>query len=216
MIITARPFFAAACSPARPAIVGVPVVGKADVPDLAALLFLPDPVQDAHLLQLLPHGHVRQVVHQVVVDVVRAQTAQLLAEIAVQSRPVPDQVLGQLGGQVHLLPDAVSLEDLAHGGLAAGIDVGGVKVVDPGAVGGQQLPLRLLDIHAGALSGKAHAAVAKNAQFVAFSVLPVLHHYPPPRQSRRCFLLTFSIYWPGSPVKSFSASEGAAAGRKRG
>ena len=155
------------------------MIGKADIPDRSGLLFLPDPVNNSDLFELLPHGQICQMMHQVVVHIVRAQTAQFLAKIAVQGRMVPDQILRQLGRDIDLLPDMVPLEDFPHGSLAARIDIGCVKIIDPGAVSSHQLFLCFVQINAGAFSGKAHTAVAQNAQIFSLSVFPVLHRTPP-------------------------------------
>ena len=151
------------------------MIGKTDIPDRAGLLFLPDPVNNAHLFELLPHGNVSQMVHQIIVDIIGAQAVQFFVKIAVQRRVIPDQVLRQFGRDVNLLPDMVPREDFSHGSLAPRIDVSRIIIIDPGAVSGHQLFLCFLQINAGALSGKAHAAVAQNAQIVSVSVFPVLH-----------------------------------------
>ena len=151
------------------------MIGKADVPDHAGLLFLPDPVNNAHLFEFLPHSQIGQMMHQIIVDIIGAQTAQFLVKIAVQRRVISDQVLRQLGRDVDFLPDMVPLEDFPHSSLAPRIDVSRIIIIDPGAVSGHQLFLCFLQINAGALSGKAHAAVAQNAQIVSVSVFPVLH-----------------------------------------
>ena len=153
------------------------MVGKADVADGAALLFRRDPLPDAQSLQLLPLGVVGHHVHQVVVDIVRAQALELLLEDPVRGRYALDHVLGQLGGHVDLLPDAVALQDLPQGGLAAGIDIGGVVVIDAAPVGGHQLPLGLVQVDAGPLPGKSHATVAQDGQFPSGSILSVLHRH---------------------------------------
>ena len=115
-------------------------------------------------------------VHQVVIHVVRPQPGELLVEILVDRGAAPDQVLGQFGGDADLVPDAVALQDLAQRRFTAGVDVGGVKVIDPGLEGGQDLLFGLVDVDAGALAAEAHAAVAEDREGVAVFVCPVLHN----------------------------------------
>ena len=149
--------------------------GEADVPDLARRLLLGDPLPDAQALQLVPGGHVGDHVHQVVVDVVGAQAAQLLAEGALHTRAGLDQVLGQLRGDVHPVAGIVLLQNPAHGDLVAGIDVGRVQVIHAAVDGGHQLASGLVQIDATALLGKAHAAVAQHGQLILARTRAVLH-----------------------------------------
>ena len=58
---------------------------------------------------------------------------------------------------------------------AAGIEVGGVEVVDPEANGLENLSLRLLYIHAAALAAEPHAAVAEDGEGLAIAIFSVLH-----------------------------------------
>ena len=156
------------------------MIGKADIPDLAGLLFLPDPVLDAELFEPFPLGDVRQMVHQIVIHIIRAQAGKLLAEKTVQRGGAADHVLGQLGGDMHLIADAVALKDFADGFLTAGIDIGGIKIIDARAEGGENLLLRLVQINAAALPGKAHASEAKEGKRLPGPVLSVLHRFCPP------------------------------------
>jgi hypothetical protein len=50
--------------------------------------------------------------------------------------------MGQLGGNIDLVSDAVFLENLTHSRLAAGVDIGGIIVVDAGIVGVHELLFR--------------------------------------------------------------------------
>ena len=151
------------------------MIGEADVPDRAGLLLLPDPIQNTDLPELFPHGNIGQMVHQVIIHIVGTQPVQFLVKVAVQRRSVSDQILWKLGRDVDLLTDVIALEYLPHGGLAARVDIRGVIVIDPGLIGGQQFLLGLVDVDAAAFFGKAHAAIAQNAQVVSSSVFSVLH-----------------------------------------
>jgi len=117
--------------------IGVSVVGKAHLPDLTGLLFLLQPGKDTQVAEPLPGLDIREHMHQVVVHVVRAQTAQLLLKIGLHAVRPLDQIVGQFGGDVYLVADAVPFQDLAQGGLAAGVDIGRVKIVDAAPVGFQ-------------------------------------------------------------------------------
>ena len=118
-------------------------------------------------------------VHQVIIHVIGAQPVQLLAEIAVQRRTVADQILRQLGRNVNLVTDVVAFQDLPQGGLAAGIDVSGVIIIDSCPVGGQQLFFCFFNVDAASFSGKAHTPVAQDAQVVSVFVFSVLHMWSP-------------------------------------
>ena len=153
----------------------VPVEGKPDPPDGPRRLFLPDPLPHAQGAQLLPGGQVGQHVHQVKVDAVGAQAGQLLGKAAVDAGAGLDQVLGQLVGKVHLVPAAQAAQRLAQGGLAAGINVGGVKIVDAQAHGLADLRGHGVLVDAPARFGKAQAAVAQRRKLRAGPVSAVLH-----------------------------------------
>ena len=58
-------------------------------------------------------------------------------------------------------------KDLSDGRFAAGIDIGGVEVVDAGSVGGHKLALGLIQVDVVAFSGKTHAAEAQDGQLVS-------------------------------------------------
>ena len=113
--------------------------------------------------------------HEVVINVVRPQTAQLLPENLFRALHGLDEVVGQLGGQTDLVPAAVPAEDLPHRRLAAGVDIGSVQVVHAAVDGRRYLPLRLVQVDAAPLAGEAHTAVAQEGDVPVFLVLPVLH-----------------------------------------
>ena len=83
-------------------------------------------------------------VHQVVVNIVGPQARELLSEPLVRSFLRAHQVLGKLCGNLDVLADSVSFEDLAKGRLASRIDVGCVVVVHTRSVGGHDLLLGLV------------------------------------------------------------------------
>ena len=110
---------------------------------------------------------------------VRPKPGELLGEVFVDGRPAADQVLGQLGGNAHLVPDLVLFQRLAQACLAAGVDVGGVKVVDAKLDGPHQLPFRFLLVDGTVFLGKAHTAEAQSGDITAQPVLSVLHRTGP-------------------------------------
>lgn len=113
--------------------------------------------------------------HEVVVDVIGAQPGKLLLKELFHALGAADEIMGQLGGDIHLVPQAVFLQDLAQGAFAAGIEIGGVKIIDAAVNGGQHLPFGLgkVDAHAAALP--AHTAKAQNGKLVAVFVQTMIH-----------------------------------------
>ena len=151
------------------------MIGETDVADGAGLFLLRDPVDDPDVLELLPLGEVRELVHQVVVDMVRPQPFQLLVEITVERGAALDEVLGKLRSDIDLVADAVALEDLPQGGFAARVDVGGVVIVHAGAESRHDFAFRLVHVDAAALAGKTHASVTEDREFGAVFIFSVLH-----------------------------------------
>ena len=150
--------------------IAVAMIGKAHLPDGTALFLFPEPILNAQRFQPVPAFRVCQHVHQVVVHMVSAQAAQLLRKKLFQSIPVFDQIVGQLGGDEHPVPDLVSLQNLSQRRFAAGVDVGGVKIVHAAVDGSQNLPLCLCHVDDSSVFGKAHTAEAQNGQLVSVSV----------------------------------------------
>ena len=140
--------------------VGVAVIGKADLADLTGGLFFGDPVLDAQRAQAGPGPVVGEHVHQIIVHMVGAQTAQLLEEDLFHALPAFDHVVRELCGDVDPVPHTAALEDLAHGGFAAGVDIGGVKIVHACVDRREQLRFGFLQVDAPGLLGEAHTPVA--------------------------------------------------------
>ena len=115
---------------------------------------------------------------QIVVDVVGFQAFQLLLKDFFHAIHGLDQIMGQFCGNIYSVPALIPAQDLAHGGLAARINVGGIQIVDPARNGGHHLFFRLVDVNSAAFCGKPHASVAKNRDVVPLFVLPVLHKPP--------------------------------------
>ena len=153
----------------------VPVERKSDPPDLARSLQLLQPVPYAHGAELFPGGTVGQHVHEVKVDVVGAQAGQLLLKAFLCPRPGADEVLGQLVGQIDPVPAAQTAQGLPQGGLAARIDVGGVKVVDAQVHRLANLCGDGVLVDAAPRPGKPQAAVSQHRKLGAGFVGPVLH-----------------------------------------
>ena len=151
------------------------MIGKTDIPDCTGLFFLFDPVDDSDRFELLPHGQVCQMMHQIIVYIVSAQPCQLLVEILVQPLAVFDHILREFGRDIDLFPYVIPFKDFTDGGLAPGINICGVKVVDTGAVGSQDFLLGFFDIDTVSFSCETHTAEAEHGQIVPVSILPVEH-----------------------------------------
>ena len=151
------------------------MIGKTDLPDGATGLLFCDPFSDAHIHKALPGIRIVEHMHQIVVHIVSAQPLQFLLEEAFNAGNAFDQVVGQLGGDVNILADAVSLKDLTNGGFTVQIDIGSVIVVDTVFVGSHDLPLCFVDINGAGFALEAHTAKAQNRQFVSVFVGTVLH-----------------------------------------
>ena len=154
----------------------VAVIRKSNVPDLTARFLLGNPVDDTDLLQLLPHGHICHVVHQIVVNIRCSEPGELLVKILIQLFPAPDHVLRKLCRDVDLLADVVPLKNLADGFLTARVNIGGIKIIDTRFVGGHNFFLRPGNIYTVSLFSKTHAAVTQYRQFIAVFVVSVLHN----------------------------------------
>ena len=155
--------------------VRIAMIGEARVPDGPAGLFFRKPVGDAQGLDALPGVHVVEHMHQVVIHVIRLQAAQLLLEVFLHVVGLFQIVMGQLGGDVDFVADAVALEDFAQGNFAAGIHIGGIKIIHPALISGHEFLFRLVQVDLSAFGGKAHAPVAQDGEGIAGTVVAVLH-----------------------------------------
>ena len=150
------------------------MIGETDISNRSALFLFLNPFQNADLLELFPHGHIGQVMHQIVIHISGAQSAQLFVKITIQCCPVSNQVLGELGCKIYLLPDMISFKNFPHSCFTSGVDVGRVKIINPCAISGKKLLFGLSHVNAAALFGKTHTAVTQNTQIISFSIFPVL------------------------------------------
>ena len=116
---------------------------------------------------------------------VRAEARQFLPEILLDGLLAAAQILGQLRGDLDLIPHLIALKDLAHRRFAVAVDVGGIVIVDPGIERRQHFLFGLIDIDLVSLLRKAHAAEAEDREFVSVFVFSVLHEVSPKQ---------FSIY----------------------
>ena len=165
-----------------------PVEGEADLPDLPRRLLPGDPFLHLPAAELPPGIHVRQHVEQVIIDVAGLEPLELRVEIFIQVPGLPGEHQGELGGDVDPVPQAVLLQDGSQEFLTAGVQIGGVKVVDARVHGLHQQLFYLLFIkgfthlqakgRAEAL-GKAHAPKAQHRQFVPRpGIHSILHKRP--------------------------------------
>ena len=109
----------------------------------------------------------------------------------------------KLGGNVDLLPEAVLFQDLSQSRLAAGVDVGGVKIVD--ALLHRQTNLLPGGVHVdlSVFLGEPQAAESQHRQLVPVFVHTVLHvhpslfspsyHVPPPSARKSCTRSPFIV-----------------------
>ena len=155
--------------------VRIAVIGKAHLADFSAGLFLCQPVGHAQGLDALPGFHVGEHMHQVIVDMIGLQAAKLLLEIFFHIAGLFQQIMGQLGGDIDSIPNAVAAQDFAQGRFAAGVHIGGIKIIHPALESGHDLLFRLVQIGLAALGGKAHAPVAQDGEGSAGTIVAVLH-----------------------------------------
>ena len=158
-------------------------------PDLPGSFFGGQPLPHAQGFQLVPALHIGEHVHQVKVHMVGTQTAQFLGEIAFQIPGPADQILGQFGGDVDLVPAMVAGQDLPQGGFTARVDVRRIEVIHPIVDSGQNLLFGLVQVDACTLAGKAHAAVSQNRERLALFIVAVLHDPLHARYARAVSLL---------------------------
>ena len=104
-------------------------------------------------------------------------TAELLGEELIETVVAFDEVVRQLCSDVHLVADVVAAEYLAERVLAAGVDVGGVVIVDTRVVCRHDLLFGLINIDPARGGGKAHTAVAERGEFVSVFIKPVFHKH---------------------------------------
>ena len=150
------------------------MIGKAHLPDLAGLLLFRQPFHNAEITQPLPGFDIRQHVHQVIVHMVGTQTAQLFLKIGFHAVRLLDQIMGQLGGDV---PQPVPLQNFPQGSLAAGVDIGGVKIIHAAPVSLKNFLLGLFHIHLSGGLGKAHTAISQHGNGISITVRTILHRW---------------------------------------
>ena len=109
---------------------------------------------------------------------VSTQAAQLLIEKLIQTCGTLDQIMGQLGGDIDLVPQVILLQDLTQSRFAAAVDVGGVEVVDALLNGQLDFPFRFLHVDTTLLLRKPQAAKAQHRKRIAVFIQPIIHKYP--------------------------------------
>lgn len=152
------------------------VVRKTDLANAPRSLLARNPVLDAQRHHTFPLGGRGNVVHEVIVDMVGPQAAQLLIEEPVEILRTLARSMRQLGRQQHPVTQPQSFKRSAHARLVAGIEIGRVQVVNPllhrtgdDSVGG-------LRIGVSRRTGKPHAAQTQSGYSVTtFGVNTVLH-----------------------------------------
>ena len=142
--------------------IGITVVRETHLADGSAFLLFLQPLRHAHGLQLFPGGHIIEHMHEIIIHIVRPQAAQFLLESFLDAVHALDHIVGQFGGDIDLLADAVFLKDLTDGRLAAGVDISRIKVVHTAPVCLHDLPLRLFQVDLASGLLKTHTAKAQN------------------------------------------------------
>ena len=110
---------------------------------------------------------------------VGAQAAELLGKVSFQVAGAAHQILGQLGGDVDLVPGVGAGQNLAEGGFAAGVNIRCIEIVYTLLDGKQNLALGFVQVDGAALAGKAHTAEAQQGQRFTGFVGAGLHRGPP-------------------------------------
>ena len=155
--------------------VAVAVVGKAHLTNFArAFLFL-QPFLNAQTAHLFPGGGIGEHVHQVIIHMIGTQPFQFFPEQFFHPVPAADEIMGQLGSDLHLIAHAVLMKDLAQRTFAAGINVSGIKIVHAAANGVHDLSFCFFHIDASHLLGKTHAAKPQYGNGMAVFIHAVLH-----------------------------------------
>ena len=158
---------------------GVAVVGKTHLSDLTRLLFAFQPLGDAKFLHSVPGINVGEHMHEIIINVVGFQPGKLLLKELFHAFGAADQIMGQLGGDIYFVPQAVFLQNLAQGAFTAGIDVGGVKIVHAAVDGGKDLPLGLRKVDGPQIALKAHTTKAQRRDLISVFVQTIVHETPP-------------------------------------
>ena len=86
------------------------------------------------------------------------QTLQFLLKQLFQALHIFDQIVWEFRGNVYLVTNAIFLQNLSQRSLAARIDISGIKIIHPCAVGCHDLPLGFLHVGQAQFSWKTHAA----------------------------------------------------------
>ena len=83
--------------------------------------------------------------------------------------------MGQLGCNLYLLAQAVLFQNLTQSRFAAGVNIGGVIVIDTQTDGLQNFSFRFLHVNSSLLPGKTHAAKSQIGYGIAVFVIAVIH-----------------------------------------
>ena len=99
-------------------------------------------------------------------------------EQLIQPIPTLDQVMGQPGGNIDLIPDAVFLKYLTDGSFTAGIDVDSIVVIHAVLKDRHDLLLRLFHIDLAHFLLETHTAEVKNGKLVSVFIQSVIQRDP--------------------------------------
>ena len=152
------------------------VVRKTYLANTPRSLLARNPVLDAQCHHAPPLGGRGDVVHEVVVDMVSPQAAQLLIKETVEILRALARGVRQLGREQNLVAQAQALKRSAYASLVAGIKISRIQVIYPLLHGAGNDSIGCLRIGASRRTGKPHAPQPQRRDTVtAFGVNAILH-----------------------------------------
>ena len=152
------------------------VVRKTDPANTPRSLLANNPILDTQCHHTFPLGGRGNVVHEVVVDMVSPQAAQLLIKETVEILRALARGVRQLGREQNLVAQAQALKRSAYASLVAGIKISRIQVIYPLLHGARNDSIGCLRIGASRRTGKPHAPQPQRRDTVtAFGVNAILH-----------------------------------------
>ena len=155
------------------------VIGKPNIADAALRLLTRNPRLDAQALKMLPLCVIREHMHEIVVNMVGAETGQLLTEGFVNGPGGADDILGELCSNKDPVTAFVFLQNPSQAFLAARVNISGIKIIDTLLDGKEDFLFRFFVVDGISFSGESHAAVSQLGNLIAVSVKSVIHIGPP-------------------------------------
>ena len=152
------------------------VIRKTNLANAPRSLLAHNPILDTQCHHAFPLGGRGDVVHEVVVDMVSPQAAQLLIKETVEILRALARGVRQLGREQNLVAQAQALKRSAYASLVAGIKISRIQVIYPLLHGAGNDSIGCLRIGASRRTGKPHAPQPQRRDTVtAFGVNAILH-----------------------------------------